>query len=240
VKNATAYAKKLRGLLRKVKAEPAPTEPPTDPIEQIVYAFMLWETTRRQADQAFGRLQRAFVDINELRVSDPIEIMQAIGDRYSKADERALKLRETLNAIYNIEHAVSLDALKDKSKRDARAYLDALEGIEPFVAASVVLHSLGGHAVPVDDQLVGKLKRDGIVDEDASLEEVQSFLENNIKAAEGLKTHDMLRTYVESGGTSSSAKTTKRSSKKTTKKTSKTKTTKKKTTKKKTTKKARG
>ena len=237
MKNATAYAKKLRGLMRKVKAEPAPTEPPTDPIQQIIYAFMLWETTRRQADQAYGRLTRAFVDINELRVSDPYEILQAMGDRYSKADERALKLRETLNAIYNNEHAVSLEGLKDQSKRDARAYLDSLTGIEPFVAASVMLHSLGGHAVPVDEQLVAKLKRDGIVDEEAALGDVQSFLENNIKAADGLKAHDTLRTYVESGG-SSAARTTKKSSKKTTKKSTKKKSSKKKSSKKKSTKKS--
>jgi len=236
VKNATAYARKLRGLLRKVKAEPAPSPPPTDPLEQLIYAFMLWETTRRQADQGYSRLMRTFVDINELRVSDPVEIMQGFGDRYSRADERALRLRETLNSIYNAEHAVCLDGLKDKSKRDARAYLESLNGIVPFVSASVVLHALGGHAIPVDEQLAAKLKRDGVVDEDATIEEIQSFLENNIKAAEDARAHDTLRTYVETGGPATTKKTSKPTSRKTTRKTSK-KSTKKKTTKKKTTKK---
>ena len=219
MKNATAYAKKLRGLLRRTRAVPPPHEPPTDPIQQIIYAFLVWETTRKQADGAYGRLLRAFVDINELRVSDPVEIMQAVGERYSRLDERALHLRETLNAIYNAEHAVCLDALKDKSKRDARAYLDALSGMVPFVSASVVLYALGGHAIPVDDQLVTKLKKDGIVDDQATLAEVQAFLENNIKAAEGLKAHDTLRSYVETGGAAAATRrSTKRPTKKSTKK----------------------
>lgn len=228
MKNATASAKQLKTLLNSIAAEPSGEDTPSEPLEQLVYAFLLYDTTRKQADQAYPRLMRAMVDINDLRVSDPSDIVAAIGDRYSRALERATNLKTALHSIYLQEHACSLEGLKEKSKRDARQYLEGLEGINPFVVGSVMLLGLGGHAVAVDEQLVRYLKRDEVVDDDATMQEVQAFLEYQIKAAQGLEVHDKLRTYAEAtgggaGGSASSTKkkTTKRTTKKTSKSTSK-------------------
>lgn len=228
MKNATEHAKKLRGLLRRTRRRDD-EQPPTGPVAHLIYAFCLWETTRRQAHQAYGRLMKQVVDANDLRVSDTGELVSWLTDRYSRAEERAMRLREVLHGIYVREHGVTLDHLLDKPKRDARAYLESLPGMVPFVAASVMLNALDGHAIPVDEQLVTRLKRDGAADPDASLEQVQAFLEHQIKAADAPKAHAQLRTYVESGGatagTSSSRssrstkKTTRKSTQRTTKKT---------------------
>jgi len=221
VKNATEHAKKLRGLLRRTRTQ-YDEKQPTDPVSHLIYAFCLWETTRRQAHQAYNRLMKQVVDANDLRVSDTGEIVNWLTDRYSRAQERVMRLREVLHAIYVREHGVTLDHLFDKSKRDARAYLESLPGMVPFVAASVMLNALDGHAIPVDEQLVARLKRDDVADPDASLEEVQAFLEHQIKAADALKANAQLRTYVESGASApaSSSRSTK-TAKKTTKKSAK-------------------
>jgi endonuclease III len=237
VKNATASAKKLKALLKSIDAEPSSEDTPREPLEQLVYAFLLYDTTRKQADQAYPRLMRAMVDINDLRVSDPSDIVAAVGDRYSRALERATNLKTALHSIYLKEHACTLEPLNEMSKRDARQYLESLEGVNPFVIGSVMLLGLGGHAAAVDEQLVRYLKRDDVVDEDATTQEVQAFLEHQVKAAEGLEVHDKLRTYAEAtgGGAGSSAGSSKKTSRRSTKKT--TKTTSKKPSKKKTTKK---
>lgn len=233
--NASDSAKRLRSLLRKVD-RPADHDGPTqpaEPLEQLLFAFLLWETTLRQADQAYNRLKRRIVDYNDLRVSDPTEIAQAIGERYSRIDERALRLRSVLREIYLREHGMSLESLKEMSKRDARAYLDSLTGMVPFVSASVVLFSLGGHAVPVDEQLVNRLKRDKVIQADAEFDEVRSFLEREIRSAEAMDVAMQLRAYVDSPPagrarrssrrtSKRSSKSTSRSSKKTKKKTTKT------------------
>jgi len=227
VKNANEYAKKLRALLDRQAAEPFAEEMPLEPLGQLIYAALLWETTRKQAEQGYRRLMSRVVDVNELRVSDPSEIIAALGPRYSKVGERAMMLRQTLQAIYEREHAVDLKPLIAMPKREARQYLETLEGIEPFVAASVLLISLEAHAVPVDEQLVRKLKKDGIVDEEADLDDARSFLEHHIKASEGLEAHCRLRTYVEGGSggetrrTTRKKTTTKKSSKKASKKATK-------------------
>ena len=235
MKNASEHAKKLRGLLRKAKAGPEPGVELPSPIEVLVYAYLLWETTTKQADASYLRLMRQVVDMNDLRVTDTGDLVEMLGDRVSMAEERVLMMRRGLNAVYLSEHAMNLARVSEMGKRDARAYMEGLDGVPRFVSGYVLLHAFGVHAMPVDENLLGRLERDGVVAEGTTIEEAQSFLEHQVKAAEGERVAGQLRGYSESGGGRVTKKTTKK--KTTRKKTTKKKTTKKKTTKKKTTKK---
>lgn len=225
-------ARRLNGILRSTKATAEPADPPETPVvERLIRAFLTWETTTRQADQAYNRLMRRVVDFNDMRVTDLADLVEAIGPRVSRAEERALRIRHVLHAIYEQEHAVSLERYRDLPKREARKQLDEMTGMVPFVSASVVLLALGGHAMPVDDQLLGRLKRDGVVDEEATLDQVVAFLEYQVPASDNLKAYARLRKYAEQGAPPAKSAKKKTTRKKTTKK----KTTRKKTTKKKTT-----
>jgi endonuclease III len=113
-----------------------------------------------------------------------------------------------LNSIYINEYAVTLEPLKNKAKRQARQYLSELDGMAPFVCARVVLLALGGHAIPVDEALAGRLKRDGAADPDATIEEVQAFLEKQIRSAEAKQAHAALMAYVENTSAPGRAKST--------------------------------
>ena len=65
------------------------------------------------------------------------------------------------------------------------------------LTASVLLLSLNGHAVPVDQQLLERLQSDAVVPPDATIEEAQAFLGRNISAREAIRAHFRLRAYVE-------------------------------------------
>lgn len=227
MKNATAHAKKLRGLLKRVK----PVEPHqptlTTLLDQVIYATLAYDASRKQASTAYEALMRMAVDYNDLRVTDPHEITRVIGEDYPLAPQRVYRLREILHAVYMREHSMDLlAALQKASKRDARAYLDALPGMMPFISASVVLFGLAGHAIPLDDLLMAKLQRDGILDAQATLHEAQAFLEHQIGAKDAIKAHHILRTFAETGGVTRRP-TAPKSTRKTTKKPTKTKTAKK-------------
>jgi len=239
VKNATDHAKVLKTLMSKLRRAVTVTElPQRPPLEQLIHAFLCWETSRNQADRVFPKLLNDMVDINELRVSDPEEMLEAIGADYALAEDRALRIKRVLNAIYRKEYAVDLAHLESMAKRDARAYLDALDGMVPFVSAAIVLLTLGGHAIPVDQQLVDRLKGDGVVDAEADIAEVQAFLEHQIRSDEALDAHLLLRAYVERpvkvdlGAARRTTKKTTKSSRKTSRKATKTTTKKKATTRK--------
>lgn len=200
MKNESTYAKKFATLFRKIKsatksAEPAPQR---DPIVQLVLGFLTWNTTRRQAEDAYDRIMPEMVDHNDLRVTHAHVVADLLGDGYEQAGERASRLREALHEIFRREHAVSLDSLAAMTKKQARNYLDTLPGMTPYVAAQMLLTCFGGHAVPVDDRLADLLRDEGAVDPEASIEQIEAFLERQIKSGEGAAAHAHLQAWADS------------------------------------------
>lgn len=208
--SASGHTDKLNALLRRLRnrfgsqAVKASAEPRAlaadgqpDPLVELVDAFLVWECGRQKADLAMKRLTTAVVDVNELRVCFPDEIVAILGARYPRVEERAMRLRATLNDIYIREHAVTLNKLRAANKRDAWKYLSTLDGIPQFVAARVLLMALGGHALPVDDRLLVRLIGEGVVDPDTTIDQAAGFLERAIKAGESIEAHHLMLRWSE-------------------------------------------
>ena len=186
MKHGTAYAKRVKRVYAQVKRQSK--EPriggPTDPLEQLVLSVLNQETSWGNAKKAFNRLLSVMVDINEVRVSSPREIADILDPYVSHSRSCAARLCELLSAVFDAENAVSLDSLRLMGKRDAKHRLEALKGIEPYNVASVMLWSIGGHAIPVNAKLLAGLRKEELVDPDTPVAEVQSFLERHIAPAE--------------------------------------------------------
>jgi endonuclease III len=180
-------------------------------IEELVYSFLLWESTTSRADNAFKRVGEQFVDLNDLRVSREAEVQAALGKTYPLLEERVLRMHSALQDIYRREHEVSLASLEPMSKRDARKYLESLEGMVPYVAARVTLFSLGGHAIPVEERLVRYLESANVVEEGADVVKVTGSFERQIKAEDAVQSYLKLQHFSETGGgKSGGARTTTR------------------------------
>ncbi len=95
-------------------------------------------------------------------------------------------------------------------RRDAKHFLEKLDGVDEFATAAVLLWSLGGHAIPVDDRLLEALRQADLVHPEATRAEVQAFLERNISAAEAKRFCLAMRTFAASGAGKSSAKAAKK------------------------------
>ena len=233
MKNESGFAKKLDSVLKRIRNSEIELQSEIDPIGQLVLGLLEWESTHANAKNVFDRLLERMVDYNDLRVSHPQEIKAIIGQRYPRADDRIDRLLKVVQEIYIRQHAVLLDDLVRKSKKEARAYLDSLPGMPPYVSAQVTLLCFSGHAMPVDEVLVELLRREKVVDQEATLEQVQSFLERRVRASDAVDTHALLRTWADANEPSlseSKSKTTKttktesqHSTKKSTTKASKTK-----------------
>ncbi|MEC9372937.1 MAG: hypothetical protein VYC34_03800 [Planctomycetota bacterium] len=205
----------MPALLKRIIAsvEPAPTGPTQDPVEQLIFSLLVWECSTAKAELAWKRVQSAVVDHNELRVALPQEVREMLGERYPRVDDRIKLIRTVLHSIYLREHAVSLDHLKGAPKRDARKYLDSLEGIPPFVASRVMLLSLGGHAAPLDQQLLDLLIAEEIFEAGTDLEKAAGILDRYVKASEGQDVYLLLEAWsddpaaIAKGGRKSKSKT---------------------------------
>ena len=198
MKHSPIYAKRLAALLRRLKQSASAAETKSrPPLMQLIHAFLSYDAAARQADTAMRRLEESLIDLNDLRVSDPYDLAAIVGDDYPNVLVRCARLKQALNSIYHREHAMALEVIAKKSKTDARNYLESLEGMIPFVSASVMLFCLDGHAIPVDQQLRDRLADNGVVDPHATIQEIQAFIENHISHSQAAQVHGLLRAYVE-------------------------------------------
>ncbi|MFH0980914.1 MAG: hypothetical protein V2A79_05175 [Planctomycetota bacterium] len=186
MKHGTLYAKRMKRLYARVRRETEDPQvgAPTEPLEQLVLSALGQETSLPQAHKAVGRLLEVMVDLNEIRVSSPREIADILDAYLPNGRACATRLCQVLNAVFNSRNALNLNTLLTMGKREAKHWLEKLNGIEPYQVASVMLWSLGGHAVPVNARLLAALCQEELVDPHASVAEVQSFLERHTSPAE--------------------------------------------------------
>ncbi len=185
MKNATKHADDLKSLMKRLLKEHKP-EPrqPQDPLHALVRAAMSFDMPDAKADEAMRLIDREFVDLNELRVATDLEIHELLGVRYPAIEKRVAMITQSLNNIFEREHTMNLERLKTVSKRDARQFLRELPDIHPFVEAYVMLFAFDGHAFPIDDEILAYFKEQEVVEDDATLEDAQRFVEYHLKAEE--------------------------------------------------------
>ncbi len=186
MKDGTLYAGKLKrayARLRQSLPEPAIPEA-DDPVRRLALSILGEECGDEEAARAFEKALTTMVDLNELRVSTPDQVHRALGNRIPDGLERSRRLIRALQGVYEHEHRLSLDRLKNMGRREARLFLESLGGVNDYSAAAVMLWSFGGHAVPVNDALHQALRDSNLVHPAATRVEVQAFLERNVPAAQ--------------------------------------------------------
>lgn len=202
MKHGGDYVRRLKQLFnRLVRKFGKPTIPePSDPLEQLLVAILGSNTSHHKALTVFRRLREQMVDLNELRVTPVSELARLIGPLIPQAELKAQRIVDVLNDIRRRHDTLDLSFLKQRGRREAREYLESLEGVDRCAAASVTLFSLGGHAIPVDDLTLQLLRKDEVVDPVADLPEVQSFLEHHVSASDAAVLTLLLDRYVASRG----------------------------------------
>jgi len=201
-------AKKLDSLLKRLERKgSAPAESARSPgapegvdpiVHELVHSFLVWEAGPKAAAKALAAFTREFVDYNELRIGMSDELTGLLPRKYPAGEERCERLRAVLNDIFARENALRLSPLAEQPKREARAYLDALTGMTPFVAARVSLLSLGAHAFPVDARLAQRLAKEGVCEADESAESVAGRLERHFRAGQAEGAYLLIEAWSES------------------------------------------
>jgi endonuclease III len=198
MKHGAEYAKRIKHLYNQLRRQYGKPQPPdhTDPLEQLILGILARGTTDTKAQGAFRRLRENLVDHNELRVTPCVELAETLGTDLPDVEAKARNLVDALNAIYDRHNVVDLAFLRDKSVRDAREYLRSLPGVDEFAAARVVLYSLGGHAIPVDEGMMQVLRKEELISPDATVAEVQTFLERHVPSSEAAEFSSLLHRYT--------------------------------------------
>ena len=200
--------------------KPGEVEEPMNPINELIYSFLLWNTTTTKANVAFRKITSEFSDLNEFRVTQAEDIADLLGVQYPHLEERVARLLAGLKDVYNREHEVNLKSLTTLNKREAKAYLDSLEGIPQYVVNRTFLLGLGGHAFPLDDRLLKFLTAENAIAEDETIDTGASWLERQIRSGDAAPAFIAIEKWAANKRASTSRSTTKKKSKKVTKKSS--------------------
>lgn len=195
MKNATKYQKTIKKLLSGGGPVPADSGP-VDPLRVLVQAVLETDASRKQAEKAFVAIEKEYVDLNELRVAPVREVSELIGKDFFFSRRQAEELTNALNSLFRRSTSLTFDYLKSMTKRDLRRHLSEL-GLGPYAVAMLLLRCFGGHAIPVDDSLVESLKIEDFVHPEASLGEVQGFLERVVLQKDAMSAHYALKAYME-------------------------------------------
>ncbi len=181
--------------LVKRHAQPEHTADPNavDPVALLISSFLMYDAPSHMAEAAMQKIRSATVDFNEFRVSLVEEMVQIIGVRYPRAEERCKALRRVLYDIFRHHHKVSLSHLEGHPKQHIRAYLDNLDGMIAYVSNRVCLLRYGVHAIPVDQTTHELLIEEGALSPNVSLSDAAGVLERNIRAGHGLESYFALQ-----------------------------------------------
>ncbi len=171
----------------------------SDPLYQMAAAILGAGEGEAAGFCALELILAEMIDWNEMRVCSPADMAAIVGHTLPQAQSRCEHLRRALNDVFQKEGVMSLDRLRAMKLRDARMYLVSLDAVDGFAAASVVVWSLGGHAIPVDEALLEGLRQEELVHPDATREEVQAFLERAISASQAKSFCAAARELVDGG-----------------------------------------
>lgn len=199
--SAAASTRQLESFIKSVTRSYKPGEAyePMTPADEFVYSFLLWNTTSTKANVALRKINSAFTNYNELRVTQAEDIAELLGVQYPDLDERIQRLHAALGDVYNREHQVEPDSLTEMTKREGRQYLESLTGMTPFVTARMTLLVVGGHAVPVDGRMLAGMVAGGLFPENATCADACAVLERAVRASEGPMVYGALQSWSDDG-----------------------------------------
>jgi endonuclease-3 len=167
------------------KGHDAPESEALPVLEQFLYGICREGATRDLADRAFQNLREQFFDWNEVRVSSPREVEEALAD-LPEAEVRAERLISFLQEVFEKDFSFDLEALRKKGLKEAAKELAKYQAANDYVVAWVVRQSLGGHAIPLDLPTLRAARRLGLIDCDPDdMEAARASLEHLVPKAKG-------------------------------------------------------
>jgi endonuclease-3 len=156
-------------------------EPEHRPVlEQFLYGICREGVTRELADRAYRNLRDNYFDWNEVRVSSPRELAESM-DCLPDAEGRGQRVIDFLQEVFETTFSFDLDSLQKKGAKLAAKQLSRYQAANDYVVSSVVQHSLGGHAIPLDNASLRVLRRLAVIDSDAGdFDNMRAGLEHQV------------------------------------------------------------
>lgn len=195
VKMSVRKTRRLRALLGKHYRVPDAPDPQETTMEDVVMA-VLWEgAPAARARLAFAGLMEEFGDWNELRVSMAAEVAAVLESHGLKGNRAPMLTRILAKAVEDL-YSFELERLRERSSREQRAWFHAAEGLPPYMAAAILYWVYHYDRVVVTADSARLLRRLGLVDDEASEEEIEEGLAAVVPVREAHLIYRALRQHA--------------------------------------------
>ncbi|MFW6158905.1 MAG: hypothetical protein ACOC8E_06060 [Planctomycetota bacterium] len=131
------------------------------PVEQVLITLLLTGGKEGPAEEALERLRQRFVDLNEVRVGDPDQLDEFLGDDYPAGT--GTRITDALTAIFNNAQAMTLEPIAELEPEDALAELTRMEKLSSRAVGELVLAYFGYDKLPETEGLLRVAARTGLV-----------------------------------------------------------------------------
>lgn len=139
--NLTATLEQMRAVLAKL---PAPAEPQRlDPVDALLHIIFADGLPCRTGQVVVHRFETAFVDRNEMRVTEAYETTEMLGDLgIPDLFDRCATARASVGQLYNDQNKVSLSLLHEATVAERNSFFSRVPAFPP-VATRALIHLLG-------------------------------------------------------------------------------------------------
>lgn len=144
--------------------KPAPPKGDQPVLETLLFACCLENARHDVAQAALAKLQAAFFDWNEIRVSTVKELAEVL-DTLPEPAAAAARLKGVLQSVFESDYSFDLESLKKQNLGAAIKRLQKLQGATPFNVAYGTQTALGGHSIPLDKGALGALYVIGVINQ---------------------------------------------------------------------------
>lgn len=170
-----------------------PVAPPSNRsvLEHLLYACCLEGSHHAPADDAFARLQEAYFDWNEVRVTTVAELSEAMSGLHDPEDA-ARRLKRSLQAVFEKYYSFDIDILKKGNLGKAVKEIEGLSGVSSFAVSYVAQNALSGHSIPANKSLFDLFVILGVITEAEAAKNRIPGLERAIPKNKGVEVGSQL------------------------------------------------
>ncbi|MBI4577304.1 MAG: hypothetical protein HY722_13680 [Planctomycetes bacterium] len=157
-------------------------------LDHLILYLLQYEAPVTVAEKAFRAMQTEFVDWNELRVTRPLDLESFLDDQ--RVDPSlAPVLKELLQHVFDGDHCVSLDFLRDRDDEAVRRYFHRARRLPAHVGEYMLLAFLGRPQLPLDVHTERVLRRLGFIGKKFSPERVRKTVDALAPTSEAMQYH---------------------------------------------------